>query len=513
MPSARQKRMHGTRTMQDARGLVSHASIAACLVAVAAVSLAALAGPGRAAASADQITILDPTPSLLNGETAARRSDILDRLQALGVDSVRIQVQWRFLAPQPSSSEAPEDFDASDPGDYPAHAFEVLDSIVRGTVERGMQPLLTPTGPFPEWASSSGRGDLFDPEPQEFERFVTALGERYSGDCAPPSCAQLATEEPLPRVQQWAVWNEPNLKTFLRPQRDADGRTVSGSIYRSLFLAAQRGLAASGHKRDKLLIGETAPSRGSVSTTPLKFLRQVFCLSRTYRPLRDCQPIEADGWSHHPYNPHIPPWEEPRQAHRTIISIGSIGKLITALRRVSQAGATARRLPIYVSEYGVESQPEDDFGVSPLRQAEYLGAAEYLLYRNPWIKSFAQYLLDDDPKPSKLLSFQTGLRFTNGFPKPAYDAFPITLLARRKQGGGVEVWGHVRPGLGPFEVQIRYRNGDSGPGQIWRTMQTNADGYFRFAAANRNGRQWQAICELPSGQLLVGPFVRSYRFD
>ena len=274
-----------------------------------------------------------------------RRADILDRLQALGVDSMRVQVQWRFMAPGPGSSRKPPGFDGADPGDYPAHAFEVLDSIVRGAKARGIEPLLTPTGPIPDWASSSGRGSLFDPDPDDFEDFVYALGTRYDGTCVPPECAAAPGGEPLPRVDQWAVYNEPNLKTFLRPQRDGDGTTVSGRIYRALFFAAQRGLEDSGHEDDLLLIGETAPSRGSNSTTPLKFLRQVFCLSRKYQPVRDCQPIEADGWSHHPYNPHIPPWQAPKEEHSSIISIGSMDRLVDALRRAADAGATVERLP------------------------------------------------------------------------------------------------------------------------------------------------------------------------
>jgi hypothetical protein len=482
-------------------------------LATLVIAAAILAAPASAAADAGQYTILDPTPSLLNGENAARRADTLDRLQALGVDTVRIQVQWRFLAPTPGSSMKPLAFDGSDSGDYPGHAFDVLDSVVRGVEARGMDALLTPTGPIPDWASSTREGALFNPNPTEFERFVQALGERYDGTCVPPKCEGGADGEALPRVDQWAVWNEPNLKTFLRPQRNLYGRTISGFIYRRLFLAAQRGLADTGHRSDTLLIGETAPSRGSASTAPLKFLRQVFCLDSGYEPLGACQPIEADGWSHHPYNPHIPPWEIPKQKHRSIISIGSINRVVKALRLAGRAGATSRRLPVYVTEYGIESYPQGGFGVSPQRQAEFLGIAEYILYRNPWIRSFAQYLLDDDRKPSRLLSFQTGLRFASGFPKPAYEAFPVTLVARRARDGDVELWGHVRPGVGPFEVEIRYRDDSVGVGQLLDFVRTDHDGYFRVKAAYRQGREWQATCQLPNGAVPEGPFIRSYRFD
>ena len=483
------------------------------LAAMLALGLAMIAAPPRAAASIDQFTVLDPTPSLLNGESAARRSDILDRLQALGVDSVRIQVQWRVLAPAPESSTKPLGFDGSDPGGYPNHAFDILDSIVRGVQARGMDALLVPTGPIPDWASSTGRGSLFDPDPDEFEQFVQALGKRYDGTCVPPKCAGGPDGEALPRVDQWSVYNEPNLKTFLRPQRTLDGRTVSGLIYRRLFLAAQRALANTGHRKDLLLIGETAPSRGSASTAPLKFLRQVFCLSGDYRLVRGCQPIEADGWAHHPYNPHIPPWEAPKQVHRSIISIGSMDRLVHALHLAARAGATVQRLPVYVTEYGIESYPQGGFGVSPQRQAEFLGDAEYLLYRNPWVSSFAQYLLDDDRNPSLLLSFQTGLRFANGFPKPSYDAFPITLVARQRKQGGVEIWGHVRPGQGPYQVEVRFRDGDAGAGQALLDVQTDRAGYFDFGSSFAQGREWQATCQLPDGSVVQGPFVRSYRFD
>ena len=485
---------------------------------LAALALAALglgaAGAGPSAASPDQVTIFDATSALLEGQGAPRRSDVVQRLDALGVDTLRLQVRWRMFAPAPNSPVRPRDFDPDDPGDYPADSFKALDDVVREADQHGISVLLTPTGALPDWAGSSGNSLLFDPEPDEFEAFVTALGRRYSGLCTPPQCSPASAESnPLPRVEQWAIWNEPNLRTFLRPQRLAGGKTVSGTIYRHLFLAAQRALRQTGHGGDELLIGETSPSRGSVSTAPLKFLRQVFCLSKAYRPLRDCEPIVADGWSHHPYNPHVAPWRPPDRRHRGIISIGSIDRLHNALRRVSNAGATEQQLPVYITEYGVESLPEERFGVSLQRQAEYLGAAEYLLYRDPRIKAFAQYLLDDDARPLRSLSFQTGLRFANGSPKPSYDAFPVTLLARRIPGTStVELWGHVRPELGPTPVSIRVRDGENGDSRPLRTVDTDDDGYFSVFADFRRHREWRITCSLQDGRLLKGPFVRSYRF-
>ncbi|MEK6277508.1 MAG: hypothetical protein AABM29_05805 [Actinomycetota bacterium] len=484
--------------------------------AALAVALAC-AGPAAApaAASPEQNTIFDATSSLLDGQGATHRTDVLDRLEALGVDTLRAQIRWRLFVPDPNSGVKPRDFDADDPGDYPNDAFKALDDIVREAEERGISVLLTPTSPIPDWAGSTGNSATFGPEPDEYGDFVTALGRRYSGTCVPPDCPPAGLgPDPLPRVDQWAVWNEPNLRTFLRPQRLADGRTVSGNVYRRLWFAAQRALKVSGHAGDEVLIGETAPSRGSSSTAPLKFQRQLFCLSLKYLPVRECEPIVADGWSHHPYNPHVPPWRPPDEKHRGILSIGSMGRLTNSLRRVWQAGATEDRLPVYITEYGIESLPEDRYGVSLQRQAEFLGAAEYLLYRNPQVLAFAQYLLDDDEKPESELSFQTGLRFHNGTPKPSYQAFPVTLVVRRLgNSGSAEVWGHVRPGVGFREVSIRVRDGEDEPSRALRTVETDIDGYFSFLTSFRRGREWRATTSLPDGRLLKGPFVRSYRFD
>jgi hypothetical protein len=494
-------------------------AVAAARWALTAVIVAALVCVGSllatpARASNDQITIFDATPSLLGGESAEYRFGVLDRLQALGTDTIRILVPWRSMAPEPDSSTKPAGFDASNPIDYPPGRFQDLDQAVVGATVRGMDVLLTPTSPIPDWASGNGHSELFAPQADEFEEFVTALGIRYSGACGPPVCISgLAGSAPLPRVSSWAVWNEPNLKLFLRPQRLRNGNTVSGRIYRRLFFAAQRGLESSSHEEDPLLVGETAPSRGSTSTGPLNFLRQALCLSEDYELLRsDCDPIRAAGWAHHPYNPYNPPWQKPNR-HKRIISIATLPSIMRALDRAAAAGATVDRLPVYVTEYGVESLPEDRYGVSLQRQAEFLGISEYLLYRDPRVRAYSQYLLRDDRFPHGKTSFQTGLRFSNDASKPSYDAFPLTLVARRYNASGVQLWGHVRQGEGPYDVSIRFRNGEDGASRPLDTIETGADGYFSFFTPFRKGREWRATCHLSDGRLLKGTFVRSYRFD
>jgi hypothetical protein len=476
-------------------------------VALIALLLSSFAGAAPASANRTQSTVFDPGGILDPGLSDAYRTRTIDRISSLGADTLRVLVPWRLLAPDPESPFPPAGFDGSDPADYSQRSFANLDLVVREATSQGLKVLLTPTGPAPNWASRSSINDHVNPDPQEFEQFVEALGTRYSGDCQAAACGSAA----LPRVSFWSVWNEPNLVLFLRPQY-VRGRPVAGRIYRGLYEAARRGLRASGHGSDPVLIGETAPSRGAVSTPPIDFLRNVLCLDRSYRLRGSCSPISAAGWAQHPYTPGVPPWEPP--PGRGSISIGSLGRLTHALRKAAAAGATHGRLPVYVTEFGIQSTPKPakQFGVSQLRQVEYLGIAEYLLYHDSQVRSYGQYLMGDDAgNPIDHLTFDTGLRFADDKPKLSYSAFALPLVARRIGGGRVELWGHVRPGSGPRTVQLSYEDGNGSSGTLTPAL-TDPDGYFDVTAPDRPERRWRAQSSLPGGRQLEGPFIRAYRF-
>ena len=76
----------------------------------------------------------------------------------------------------------------------------------------------------------------------------------------------------------WSIWNEPNHPQFLLPQF-VKNKPHSPRIYRNLFLAAQRGLRASGNGADAVLFGETAPRGTPRVVAPLAFLRGALCLT------------------------------------------------------------------------------------------------------------------------------------------------------------------------------------------------------------------------------------------
>src|SRR5579875_296238 len=205
-----------------------------------------------AAASSTQLSIFQD-----DGQIKSNWTGTLATLKSLGVTTVRVGMTWDSVAPDPSSTTKPK-FDASSAGD-PLYNFYVYDQIVQTAKQDGITVDLLLTGPAPSWADGKGepRGGppgIWKPSASDFAAFVHAVGQRYSGSYPAGS--------PLPRVNFWSIWNEPNYGTNLAPQAtNHDTVEVGAAEYRGLLAAAWNGLRSSGHTThtDTILIGETAP--------------------------------------------------------------------------------------------------------------------------------------------------------------------------------------------------------------------------------------------------------------
>jgi hypothetical protein len=418
--------------------------------------------PGAAVASPTQQGLIEDERLMLQAGPAAR-AQALDDVAALGADGIRAVVRWRDIAP------ARRPADPADPAAYPADRWAPLDDLVRGARARGLAVLLSPATPVPTWASRCGgpvsRRRVCRPDPAAYGAFVRALGRRYDG-----------TGAGLPRVDRWSLGNEPNQPAWLQPQL-ARRRGItfprSAVLYRGLARAGIAALRATGHGGDQLLLGETSPigqTRGPLARRPAApgdFIRTLLCIDGKGRALRGraaavrkCggrfSRLRVSGFAHHPY----PQGGSKRPTYRgdaaTEITLGSTGRLERLLDAAAKRGRIPARLPIHFTEHGFQTDPPDaTLGVSPARQAAFINESDWIAFRDRRVHTVAQYKLVDDPIVS---GFQSGLRFADGRPKPAYAAYRLPLWVSAKGVSRLRVYGQARTLAPGATAQLALQN-------------------------------------------------------
>jgi hypothetical protein len=429
----------------------------------------------------------------------------LEEAHSLGANAIRVLVPWNLVAPP----ERPADFRPSDPSD-PNYDFGNYDEALDQIHRLGMEIVLSPTGPAPEWAAKPGSSGLSDPDPDQFGAFVSALAKRYDG-----KFRVRAGRPALAKADIWAIWNEPNLAIFLQPQ-ERDGRPYSPLLYRELYLAAQ-GAIQEQQPKAPILIGETAPTGGLDGVDPLTFTRQTLCLTGDFEDLRHCpepgQDVDAVGWSAHPYPlAGQPPFQPVTNPH--FVTMSSLGALELTLNGASGADKLPSEFPVYITEFGVQSYPDPN-AVSLEQQAAYIAIAEHFTYTDPRVATFAQYLLNDDSPEAipgeQYGGFESGLRFFDGAKKPAYRAFRLPLAIQRL-GDAVALWGIVQPYPHQTSVKIRYRNPGGAPKNL-QTVTTDEAGVYTTTYGDFPERLWQVVWRSPlDGHTYRSPWTASYEF-
>jgi hypothetical protein len=242
---------------------------------------------------------------------------------------------------------------------------------------------------------------------------------------------------------------------------------------------------------------------------PLAFLRGALCLNAHYRRSGSCGLLPASGYAHHAYTEATSPYFVPRE--RDDVMIGVLSRLSRALDLAAGAGAIPAHLPIYLTEFGVQSKPNRYLGVPVTQQAEYDAIAEHIAYSNPRVAAFSQYLLKDDPLGGApgasvhggTIGFQTGLEYLNGSPKPLYFGWPVPLTVS-KRGRSFSLWGLVRPANGPTRVTVLVQPRGSRRYRTLRTVSTDSAGYWTLSSSTR-GVHWRVRWTDPSGRKYEGP--------
>lgn len=471
------------------------------LAVLAMAACALLATAASASAGRTQVTILQDDALVLG--SSDRRNATLDEWRALGVDVVKLRVDWRDLSP------AAKPADPSDPAAYRTDRWAGYDQAIIGAKQRGMDVFLMLGGHAPPWASDASPAGLptgvHRPDPALFGQFVKAVGARYSGSYT-PSTGPYTDPIGLPRVTIWSIWNEPNLVSWLSPQRDAP------EIYRNLLYAGADNLAASGHGADTLLYGELLPfARGNQTAgkrrRPLEFLRELACVDKRYRAYagsaarkRGCasfRPLPGSGVAHHPYTLSGGP--SVKSPNRDDVSINELARMTSTLDTLTRKKrfAARGRQAIWSTEFGFQTDPPDPFQTPIKKVPGFMGESEWIAYKNPRVVSWSQYPFVDDPIPDmgtdRYGGFQSGIKTENGRKKHGvYDAFRFPFFVRRISASKVEVFGGVRPGGQGAPVTIESRIG-KGKWKRLASLKAGPQGYFdrNFNLSSADTRQFR----------------------
>jgi hypothetical protein len=477
------------------------------LAALAALLALAVAAPAQAAPT-QQSMMMDDDLLLYRGD--AVRDQTMARMKQAGVDVVRVTVLWSVVAERArSTSSRRRRFDPRRPSTYPVRNWDRYDRLVRTARSLGLGVYFNVTPPAPAWARARAPRGLrtavkraWKPQPGEFAKFVEAVGRRYSGRYRDENDGG----QPIPRVGIWSLLNEPNQAGWLAPQWER-GRMSSAIQARELYLRGRAALSRTGHGRDRIFFGETAPlgssRRGQRSPVrPKRWLRTFLCERRGpgCNLFRRYGPVRATHYAHHPYTKDRSP--ERRDPHPDAVTMANIRELGALLDRLARRTRNVRRgLPLQLTEFGFETNPPDPFSGIPLdRQAEWNMLGEKIAHDDPRVQGITQFLLQDVPpvagKPrsskSHWFTYQSGIFFADGRPKPAFNAYYLPFLVRDGQAWGQAKF--LQNGV-PATVVVQF-SGDGGAS--WREIArtgTNAMGFFSVPVAAPGSGQVRALVE------------------
>ena len=384
----------------------------------------------------------DSTPSL--------RAQWFQRARSVNAGFIRVPLPWRSIAPERPA------LDPADPGD-PRYRWSATDATVRDASAKGFRILLT-VSLAPDWAQGRGAPvsapvGTWRPEPARLAEFLRAAARRYSG-----SFRDGAAGAVLPRVRYWQIWNEPNLFVHLTPQEVRGGgktRLVSPRHYRRMLNASYRALKVV--RRDTIVVTAGLSPYGDRTgrrTAPVRFLRELLCLRGRRLTRTSCPaPAHFDALAHHPYSVGGPRRKALAADDVSVPDLHKLNRVVSVAVRSGRA-LPRRRKPLWVTEISWDSGPPDPDGVPLRRHASWLAESIYLTWKQKAEVIIWQLIRDDVEGASFYFTYQSGLFFRNGQPKPAARAFSFPFHSLRADRSRVLVWAKA-PRRGRVSIERR----------------------------------------------------------
>jgi hypothetical protein len=407
------------REGRDGNGRAMPRFLVAALVALVLLASAAPAG----AAPSVRFGLQDDA-WLTSGPSPATPAARVALLKKLGVQLVRFTLRWDAIARgRPAQPASPDD---------PAYDWTAADGVLAALRSAGIPVLLTIYG-TPSWANGGHAPAYVPTSPSSIAAFTRAAAHRY------------------PWVRTWTIWNEPNATRSLRPASPAlYVQRLLNPAYAALH-ATVPGVQVGG--------GVTAPRANTGGVSPLAWIAG---MGKAHARL--------DAYAHNPYPGS--PAETPLSracGSCTAVTMSNLTRLIAA------SNAAFGRKPIWLTEYGYQTNPPDSyFGVSLPKQALYLDEAALRVYQLPQVTLLVNFLFHDEPAVG---GWQSGFVTVAGKLKPSFDAFRLAVAQVSRHGTTTVLWGQVRPGSGvrPYVLQEQR-------GTAWvasgGSARTSAAGFF-----------------------------------
>ena len=388
---------------------------------------------------------------------AGTRAFWLDRAREAGGKVVRLNVVWRQIEPTPPANP-------TNPGD-PAYRFHGLDTAVKDAAARGSRILLTVYS-APDWAEGPNpppglNAGVWEPNPQAYGAFAHALATRYSGRF------HASDGSPLPRINAYEAWNEPNQNYYLAPQWTPANRPRGPTLYRHLLNAFYAGVKAAQPKAT-VVGGANSPygdKPGGARMKPKTFLEHLFCLNAKLKATKCGSLPHLNALSHHPISTFGGPNRPPAVAGDIVpANFGAVRKILRAAERAHHV-RPARHHALWATEFWWISSPPLPPGspfreVSPVAQAKEIELTLYLLWKQGASVAL-NYAVGDVPFSTNSFT-GTGVFFPDGRAKPSKRSFRFPFVTHRGSHKRVVAWGKAPRG-GTLKIQKRHGKG-------WRTL-------------------------------------------
>jgi hypothetical protein len=341
----------------------------------------------------------------------------------------RIILYWNDVAPNSRPANP------TNPNSYTWTDSRANTQITRA-LANGLIPIVT-VWRAPAWAErnrsqypNSPTGTV-DPNPQDFGDFAEALAQQYHG------------------VKFWEAWNEPNGPHFLNPQYKS-GTPYSPGIYRQLLNQFADGI----HAIDSGDIVSTGGMAPAYKIPPLTFMRKLFCLSSTNKPVGGGCQAHLDAFSHHPYTNGGPFTKSGVPNAVWLGDLPSMRKVLVAAKKAGRIHTTN----LWVTEFSWDTNGPDPLAVPLALHARWVSEALYQAYRSG-ASVFVWHQFRDRPFPQTV--YQSGLYFCGQAAKDDDDTcgdnvikvndaekagsatsfrFPFVAYAKK---GRVSIWGRT----------------------------------------------------------------------